>query len=143
MMRSCGMGRSKRLHVEAQRLGEPEEERRSHRRPWHPVAEDHRRQGDKAAAGGDVGRELREIPDREVGAADRGQHAGHDDHGVAVLRDIDADRLRRFRLLATGEHAQPGFGLEQEPVRQRHQQEGDGKQDVHPETDGREALDRW
>src|SRR5712691_2836077 len=88
----CDQGQDVRQRLKEEgrvppRLGEAERERR--RGPEEqcggecperaPVAEDDRREGDEAATGGHVLAERAEIADREIRAAERGQHSREDD----------------------------------------------------------------
>ena len=84
-----------------------------------PVAEDERGERDEAAAGGHVLVERVDEADREVRAAERGEHAGDDRRRCSGSVDGDADGLRRARMLADRAQAQPERRPEDDDVRRR------------------------
>ena len=83
-----------------------------------PVAEDERRESDEAAPAGHVlGRSECDEADREIGAAERGKHAGRDDRRVADAVDRDPDRVGCARMLPHRSDPQADRRLEEDEVR--------------------------
>src|ERR687887_1065558 len=90
-----------------ERRREAEEERGAEGAEGAPLAEDERGEGDVAAAGGHVLVEGVDEADREVGAAERGEHAGERHRGVARGVDRDPDRVGGAGMLADRTDPQP------------------------------------
>ena len=111
--------RGGRARVDGQPVGErgreAEEERRAPGAERPPVAEDHRRERDEAAALRHVlGEAAAEVADREEGAAERRQHPGDDHRRVAHRVDVDPDRVGGAGMLAAGPDAQADRRLEED-----------------------------
>src|SRR4029079_9001439 len=90
-----------------------------------PVAEDHRCEGDEPAAARDLGdeRPVSLRAEREIDAAAGGEEPREDDAAVPDEVDVDADGVRRPRVLAARADAQPDRRLEEHDVRADHKHE--------------------
>ena len=92
-----------------------------------PAAEDHDGEGQEAEARDAVFK----LPDTDAGrdesdAAEAAEHAGDHDTGITHLVDVDADGVRRLRMLAAGTQAQAEARLIQHS--ERDDQCNDGNQ---------------
>src|SRR5438093_634493 len=118
-----GLARPRLLEPERQRVRESEQEggRKSTERP--PVPEDERRQADEAAAGGHVLVERADVTDRQVRAAERGEHPGDDDRAVASPVNGNPDGVGRARMLADRPDAQADRRPEHDDRREEQQEE--------------------
>ncbi|CDN45510.1 hypothetical protein BN871_HV_00020 [Paenibacillus sp. P22] len=120
-----GLGPFEQLRLEAQRLGKAEEQGRPCRADRMPAPEDDRRDRDEALAADRRVREIVRRCKRDRCAAETGERAAQHDADVAVLRDADADGVRRAGMLADGAQAQAEAGPVQDEPAQEHEHVAD------------------
>ena len=135
---------------ERERRREAEEAREEERAERPPVAGDHGREGDEAAAGRHVLVESADHADRQERTARPREDTGERHPEVAHAVDADADGVRGARMLADGsqpeaegrlEHHEVGDDHEQEPDPDHHAQSPEGAVQEVAEAVRRDALE--
>src|SRR5262245_27938795 len=119
------------LQLRRERAREPEQQRCAESPERTPVSEDERGECDESPPGGQVLREAADEPDREVGAAERGERAGRRDGEIARAVDGDSDRVRGARVLADRADPQTDGRSEDDDVGEDDEYEGQPDQQVH------------
>lgn len=120
------------LQSELQCVGHAEDEAAHHGAHGVVFAEDNRREGNEAAAGGHVLAEVAKAANGEESAA-QSRHGPADGAGdVAVEVNADAHGGRCAGILANGAQGEAPFGFGDDEPGQRHHDDGDVEVDVLP-----------
>ncbi len=107
-------------------LDEPEQDAADDRAAQRPAAEDHRGDGDEAAAVDHVGLELVDLAEHEEGSAEPGRQPAQVDRLAAPGVDVDARHVDSLGSLADRPRLEPPAG----PVHQQPQRRDEGVDEV-------------
>ena len=119
-----------RLQRRAERAGAAEEQRRAEAGERIPAREDHQRHRHQALAGGDALVPASRIIEREIGAADAGEHAAGRGREQAHPVDVIAHGARRVGAVADGADDEADLGVAKAPPEQNGQRDADQEEDI-------------